>query len=78
MRGFFRLAQTPAFDMSRISGARAARSLMRRVLLYEGFHLSADIFSICLDLATSTEHHYELGLALGSDFWPPLLGALVE
>jgi len=78
VRGFFRLAQTPALDLSRITGAHAARSLMRRVLLYEGFHLSANIFSICVDVAASTRHHYELGLTLGSDFWPPMLEALVE
>jgi len=75
VRGFFRLAKTPAFCLKRLSGADGVRSLMQRVLLYEGFHLGGDIFGVCSEAATGTAQ-YELGLARGENFWPALLEAL--
>lgn len=75
VRGFFRLAQTPVFRLTRLDGAEAVRSLMQRVLLYEGFHLGSDIFNVCGDAAARTAQ-YELGLARGEDFWPALMTSL--
>lgn len=77
VRGFFRLAKTPVFTLTRLSAADAVPGLMRRVLLYQGFHLSDAIFSACSEMAAGVAH-FELGLALGEDFWPPLLAALDE
>lgn len=75
VRGFFRLAKTPGFTLTRLAAADALRSLMRPVLLYQGFHLSNAIFSACSELAAGVAH-FELGLAPGENFWPPLLAAL--